>query len=241
MSAGARSRRAELRGIAEAALGHRFARPALLDDALDHAARIGGRTRRGGEVAHERLEFLGDRVLGLIIAEALLERFPSEPEGSLNLRLVSLVREETLAGIAREIGLDGWLRRCAGTPQAEAAATPTILADALEALIAALYLDGGLDTARRFVGTRWQARLDANPVPRRDAKTALQEWAQARGLPLPGYRLLAMTGPDHAPEFEVEVRLANLAPASGRGASKRVAEQLAAATLLRRLAGDPAP
>lgn len=237
MSAAARGRHDELRAAAETALGHRFAGPALLDAALDHAGRIGGRPRRGGaDTAHERLEFLGDRVLGLIVAESLLARFPDEAEGSLNLRLVELVRAETLAGIAREIGLDGWLRSRADSAQADAAATPAILADALEALLGALWLDGGLEPARRFIAARWQRHLAGAPAPRRDAKTELQEWAQARALPLPEYRLAAVTGPDHAPAFEVEAGVAGHEPATGRGASKRAAEQAAAAALLARLA-----
>jgi ribonuclease-3 len=235
-----RGKRAELRTAAEAALGHRFATPALLDDALAHAVRIGGRSgAAAGRVTHERLEFLGDRVVGLLIAEALLERFPGEAEGSLNLRLVGLVRAETLAEIAQEIGLDALLRALSGDA-ADAAPTPTILADALEAVVAALYLDGGLDAARRFVTEHWRSRLADSPPPRRDAKTALQEWAQARALPLPSYRLVAATGPDHAPAFAVEVSLPGIGQAAGHGPSKRTAEQQAAAALLQRLTGEPA-
>ncbi len=234
-------RRADLRTAAETALGHRFAMPALLDDALAHAVRIGGRARTAaGRVSHERLEFLGDRVLGLLIAEALLERFPGEPEGSLNLRLVGLVRAETLAEIAQEIGLGALLQARSADAPADAAPTPTILADALEAVVAALYLDGGLDAARRFVTEHWRSRLADSPPPRRDAKTALQEWAQARALPLPSYRLVAATGPDHAPEFAVEVSLPGIGQATGHGTSKRTAEQRAAAALLHRLTGEPA-
>lgn len=236
----AHGKRAELRTVAEAALGHRFTTPALLDDALAHAVRIGGRAgSAAGRVTHERLEFLGDRVVGLLIAEALLERFPGEPEGSLNLRLVGLVRAETLAEIAHEIGLDALLRARSGEAP-DAAPTPTILADALEAVVAALYLDGGLDAARRFVTEHWRSRLADSPPPRRDAKTALQEWAQARTLPLPSYRLVATTGPDHAPEFAVEVSLPGIGQAAGHGPSKRTAEQQAAAALLQRLTGEPA-
>jgi ribonuclease-3 len=236
----ARGKRAEARAAAEAALGHRLATPALLDDALAHAARIGGRGGpAAGRVTHERLEFLGDRVVGLLIAEALLQHFPGEAEGSLNLRLVGLVRAETLAEIAHEIGLDALLRARSGDAPADAAPTPTILADALEAVVAALYLDGGLDAARRFVMEHWRSRLADSPPPRRDAKTALQEWAQARALPLPRYRLIAATGPDHAPEFAVEVSLPGIGEAAGRGTSKRSAEQQAAAALLQRLTGEP--
>jgi ribonuclease-3 len=227
-----RRRRAALHPVIEAATGHRFAAPALLDDVLAHADRVVGRRKGRATPGHERLEFLGDRVLGLIIAHALIERFPGEPEGVLNLRLVELVRAETLAEIAQALGVDGWLRE--GAALAEAPVSTTLLADTLEALLGALYLDGGLSAAEAFVRRHWAERL-RHVAPRRDAKTALQEWAQARGRPLPAYRLVAAAGPDHALEFEVEAALDGAEPAKGRGRSKRAAEQAAAASLLARL------
>jgi ribonuclease III len=228
----------QLRPEIEAALGHVFADKRLLDESLAHAARLGGRGRRYGRAAHERLEFLGDRVLGLIVAEALIERFPDEAEGALNLRLVELVRAETEAEIAACLGVERWLRARAGAVDGQV--TTTLLADTLEALIAALYLDGGIETARGFVMRYWGDRFDAGGQPRRDAKTALQEWAQARGLALPSYRLVATSGPDHAPQFAVEVGLAGVAAESGSGPSKRIAEQEAAGRLLARLVESPA-
>jgi ribonuclease-3 len=222
-----------LRPRIEAALGHRFANPRWIDEALDHAGRIGGRHGAHPPVAHERLEFLGDRVLGLLIAEALVSRFPDEPEGALNLRLVELVRAETEAEIAAALGVPAWLRARAG--QAGTQIPPSLLADTLESLIAGLYLDGGLEVARTFVLRQWESRLEAVGGPRRDAKTALQEWAQARGLALPAYRRVATTGPDHAPYFAVEVLLPGHLPQSGEGPSKRMAEQAAAAKLLETL------
>jgi ribonuclease-3 len=231
---GVRRRQAALHPVVEAAVDHHFADPALLDDVLAHADRLTGRRKGRPALGHERLEFLGDRVLGLIVAHALIERYRDEPEGALNLRLVELVRAETLAGIAAELGVEGWLRQVAGA--AEATATTTLLADTLEALIGALYLDGGLAAAEAFVRRHWAERLQ-RAAPRRDAKTALQEWAQARGLALPTYRVTEAAGPDHELVFAVEVALDDLAPAGGQGRSKRAAEQAAAARLLERLQG----
>src|SRR5262249_14897030 len=155
-------------------LGHVFADKTLLDESLAHSSRLGGRHSRHRSAAHERLEFLGDRVLGLVVAEALIERHPGEAEGALNLRLVELVRAETQAQIATELGVEGWLRSNAAA--VGGAVTATLLADTLEALIAALYLDGGLDVARSFILRHWSDRLASAGPPRRDAKTKLQEW-----------------------------------------------------------------
>jgi ribonuclease-3 len=211
----------------EDALGHRFAEPQLLQDALAHAGRVGGR-HSSGLPRHERLEFLGDRVLGLVIAEALLQRHPADPEGALSRRLAALVRAETLARIAGELGVEGWLRPAAGSGPV----TDSVLADTLESVIGALYLDGGLAVAQQFVLDRWAGLLDDMGEPLRDPKTALQEWAQARALPLPAYRLVEAAGPDHAPSFRVEVTVGEAPPALGEGRSKRTAEQIAAARLL---------
>lgn len=219
-------------GAASAILGHEFRDSRLLEQALGHSGRLQG--RKGGAIpSHERLEFLGDRVLGLIIASTLLERHPEEAEGSLNLRLVQLVRAETLAEVGTMLGVEAWLREDAGG--VDLAPTPAVVADTVEALIGALYLDGGLETAEGFVRRHWTPLLDRDPRPLRDPKTALQEWAQARGLPLPAYRLVSTEGPDHAPRFVVEVAVGTSAPAGGNGASKRAAEQMAAEGMLRQL------
>lgn len=220
------------RVAAQAAIGHEFRDPRLLDQALGHSDRLNG--RKGAAVSrHERLEFLGDRVLGLVIANSLLERHQDEAEGSLNLRLVRLVRAETLAEVGMALGVGNWLREGAGG--ADVPVTPAVIADTVEALIAAIYLDGGLEAAECFVRRNWASMLDQAPRPLLDSKTALQEWAQARSLPLPSYRLVATEGPDHAPRFEVEVVVGGMPPAGGKGASKRVAEQNAAEGLLRQL------
>lgn len=217
----------------QSAIGHTFKEPGLLRQALAHARRLKGTKRKAAVPSHERLEFLGDRVLGLIVASVLLERYPTEPEGVLNLRLVQIVRAEALAEVGHGLGVEQWLRHGAG--DAAAPVTPMVLADTVEALIGALYLDGGLEAADRFVRQHWAGLLDSEPRPRLDAKTALQEWAQARGLSLPHYRLVGSDGPDHAPLFVVEVSVAEGVPARGSGASKRAAEQLAAESLLQQL------
>ncbi|MGE0253826.1 MAG: ribonuclease III [Alphaproteobacteria bacterium] len=211
-------------------LGHRFARPDLLAEALAHASAGSGRD-------YQRLEFLGDRVLGLVIAEHLLERFPTASEGDLTPRLVALVRQETLAEIGAALGLGAHILTSPGEAGAGVRASPAILADIVEAIIAALYLDGGLAAARAFILRHWAALVDT-ALPPRDAKTALQEWAQARRLPLPSYRVAGRTGPDHAPEFTVEASVRGQPPATAAGPSKREAEQRAASLLLATL-GEP--
>lgn len=214
------------------ALDHRFQDPGLLARALTHRSHV--KARQGGLESNERLEFVGDRVLGLLIAEWLVERFPAEREGGLGRRLARLVDRDTLAAVARGIGLGAAL----AIPPAEEAAgvreRDSVLADACEALIGALYLDGGLEAARRFVRRHWAGLVERMAEAPRDPKTALQEWAQARGLPLPDYRTVATEGPSHRPRFTVAVSLGESA-AEAQGATKREAEKRAAALLLARL------
>lgn len=220
----------ELSGL-EQALGHRFRDPALLRHALTHASATGGGAA-GIRDSNERLEFLGDRVLGLLVAELLYARFPDEPEGALGRRFAAAVRRETLADVARAVGIGEHLVLAPGEDLDGGRAKPGMLEDACEAVVAALYLDGGLDAARAFVEAHWIPHLDLNrPVPK-DAKNELQEWALARGLPLPVYREASRSGPDHAPEFRIEVMLPGFAPAAGTGPSKRQAERMAAEMLL---------
>ncbi len=222
-------------GLAEH-LGHGFARPELLTRALTHPSAA---TRQDGiDDSYERLEFLGDRVLGLIVADLLMARFPQEAEGALALRHAELVRRETLAEVAREIGLDDYLRLAKGEEAAGERQNPALLANACEAVIAALYLDGGLPVAWAFVERLWAARLEADVRPPQDAKTALQEWAQGRALGLPNYREVGREGPAHEPHFTLEVAVEGQEPARGEGRSKRLAEQAAAARLLARIRGD---
>ena len=213
-----------------ALLRHSFADAALLEEALTHSSR--GRAR-----SYERLEFLGDRVLGLIVAEMLVRRFPSEPEGALAVRFALLVSGDSLASVAADIDLGAHIAFSAGEADSGARDNPSILADVCEAVIGALYLDGGLEPARRFVEPLWQPLLEAELQPRQDAKTALQEWAQGRGLPLPNYQEVARSGPAHEPIFTVQVLVEGSEPTEGQGRSKRAAEQEAAGRLLARLTG----
>lgn len=221
-------------------IGHDFARPELLAEALTHPSALsadGGRRRRTKPVrrGYERLEFLGDRVLGLVVADLLWRRFEGEAEGSLTRRLAHLVHRAALARIARSIGLGAQLKFSPAEAAAGAAANPTILADACEAVIAAIYLDGGFAAAATFVRRFWEPLLDEMAVPPRDPKTELQEWAQARGLGLPRYEVVAKSGPDHALRFTVAASIANHEPTTATGSAKRVAEAAAAAALLERL------
>ena len=219
------------------ALDHRFSDPALLREALTHTStdpQDRGRARHG----YERLEFLGDRVLGLVIAEWLLERFPAEAEGSLAKRHTALVRRETLAHVARGLDLGRYLILSPGEAESGGRENDGLLADACEAVIAALYLDGGLEAARRFIRSAFADSIDRHTRPPQDAKTALQEWAQARSLPLPHYATVSRSGPDHRPLFEVQVSIQGHPPATASGASKRIAERLAATRLFDRLQAD---
>ena len=211
-----------------AILDYRFSDRRLLRDALRHPSIASGGARATG---YERLEFLGDRVLGLVIADLLLKRFPSEPEGHLARRLAALVRRDALAEVARRIDLGRFIMLSRGEEDGGGRTKAGTLADCQEAVIGALYLDGGLDAAAAFIRRHWEERL-ATRNPPRDPKTALQEWAQGRGLPLPLYETVASEGPDHAPAFTVSVTIEGHPPATATGNSKRVAERAAADRLL---------
>lgn len=216
----------------EASLGYEFEDLSLLAQALTHASRS---AQSGGrESDNERLEFLGDRVLGLVVAELLLEQFPGAREGELAPRLNVLVRKETLADIATALGLPPLLRLAKGEAKGALHLQPNVLADACEAVIAALYLDGGLVPARAFVRRVLAPRLaELTHVPR-DPKTTLQEWAQGKGIAAPRYVITGREGPDHEPRFAVAVEVEGFAPVGGEGPSKRAAEQAAAGEFLRR-------
>jgi ribonuclease III len=225
-------------------IGHVFARPALLAEALTHPSAVGparGKSRRRSVQRHyERLEFLGDRVLGLVIADLLWHRFETEPEGHMTQRMADLVRRETVARVALDIGLDRHLMLSPSEAAAGAARNPSILANVCEAVIAAIYLDGGLPAAEGFIRRWWEPLIDGMGGPPRDPKTRLQEWAQARGLGLPVYRLVASEGPDHAPRFTVAASVGQSGEASASASSKRAAEAEAAASLLEQFAGPKA-
>lgn len=214
-------------------LGHSFARAELLREALTHRSAVRGRGH--GSASNERLEFMGDRVLGLLIAEWLVERYPREQEGELGRRLAHLVSQPVLTAVAEAIGLGTALAVSPGEAKAGVKQRATVLADALEAALGALFLDGGLGPARGFVRRAWQDAMTAQAEPPKDAKTALQEWAQKRGLELPAYSVTVRSGPPHAPAFTVMVSVGNHS-GTGSAGSKRAAEQLAAAELLRSVA-----
>jgi ribonuclease III len=224
-------------------IGHSFSRPSLLAEALTHPSALtpprGKRQRRSLMPRnYERLEFLGDRVLGLVIADLLWRRFERAPEGELTERFHHLAQGSTIARVARTIGLQHCLVLSPADAAAGGANNPSILADACEALVAAIYLDGGLPAAEAFIHRWWGPLVDEVPVPPRDPKTRLQEWAQARGLGLPRYRIVATEGPEHALRFTVAVCVAQSDEASATASSKRAAETEAAAALLALLTHD---
>ncbi len=223
---------AQLAGFA-ARLGHEFADPALLVRAVTHASMSS--THRDD---NQRLEFLGDRVLGLVIAEALLLADRAAAEGLLAPRYNAMVRRETCADVARDIGLGEVLKLGRSEMQSGGRRKEALLADAMEAVIAAVYNDAGFDAARKVVLQHWQARIGTVAADARDAKTALQEWAQARGEPPPVYTEIARSGPDHQPVFTIRVTLQSGAHAEATAGAKRQAEQAAAQSLLERVEHD---
>ncbi len=214
----------------ETALGHSFGDARLLRLALRHAS--AGFAAGGHGTSNERLEFLGDRVLGLCVSELLCETFPHDSVGELARRHAQLVSGDALERVARAIGLPRFIRVGRGGHEADAAPNPNIVADACEAVIAALYLDGGLAAAAAFVRRAWAPLLAEAQVAPKDPKTALQEWAQGQGLSLPIYEEVSRQGPDHQPVFVIRVRLGDGREASACGPSKRLAEAQAAKALL---------
>ncbi|HYM18618.1 MAG TPA: ribonuclease III [Micropepsaceae bacterium] len=214
----------------EEKLGYRFSDPRLLSLALSHAS--------VGQESNERLEFLGDRVLGLIVAEKLYADFPNQTEGGLAVRLNALVRREACSKVAEDVGLAPYLIMAKAESGSGGRQKSAILSGACEAVIAAIYLDGGLDAARNFIMRYWQDAFSNLKPELRDAKTALQEWSQAAERPdrsQPRYSVKERVGPDHSPFFTVEVRIAGQEPECGEGPTKRDAEQDAARRLLQRL------
>ncbi len=209
-------------------IGHRFQKPSLLFQALTHASALASNPAGN----NERLEFLGDRVLGLVISDSLIKLYPNTDEGGLAPRLNELVRRETCAAVAQEIDLGAVLILAPSESNAGGRQKTAILADACEALIGALYLDGGLEAARAFVERYWSERLANLAHAPQDAKTALQEWSQGKGLAVPDYQIISRTGPDHDPRFIVRVEVKGCDPCEGGGTNKRAAEQAAAEALL---------
>lgn len=205
----------------EKKLGHKFKDKELLSNALTHSSTGGGRD-------YERLEFLGDRVLGLVIAETLYQKFPDEAEGDLAKRLAALVQGELLAAIATEIYLGAYIRFSDAEAQAGGAKNNNILSDVFESVIGALYLDSGLDACRTLIARLWDDKFHAMKTPPQHPKTSLQEWAQGKGLPLPVYKIVAQHGPDHAPVFDIELTVKGFKPVLAQGRTRQDAEKNAA-------------
>ena len=230
--------RADRSGL-EASLGHRFASPDLLGRALSHISGIAGANARAE--SYQRLEFLGDRVLGLAVSAMLYAEFPRATEGELSRRLADLVRRESCAEVAAAWDVGPYLRLGPGEVLSGGRGRQAILADVCEALIGAVFLDAGYEAAAALVRRAWQPRMLSPRRALQDPKTSLQEWAQARGKPTPAYAETERSGPAHAPRFVVTVSVEACEPAAGAGPSKRVAEQEAAAAFMRREGFGPLP
>lgn len=217
-------------------LGYQFADLSLLRQALTHSSAASQQNAPD----YERLEFLGDRVLALFAADTLMAAYPDADQGGLATRLNAVVRKETCAGVAAALGLGDFIILSPSETQSGGRSKEAILADICEAVLGAIYLDGGIDAARAVFAAQWTDLIDALEVQPRDAKSALQEWAQARGFALPRYRLVARDGPDHMPQFAIEVSVGGQDPCRGEGASKKEAERTAARACLIRLGVWPA-
>lgn len=217
----------------ENALGHAFQNRQLLEQALTHPSLA--RTRLARKSSNQRMEFLGDRVLGLVIADMLYDAYPNEEEGAMARRHTALVRSESLSRVADQIGLASYIHLGSSEEDAGGRNNPALLADACEAVIAAIYLDAGMEPADTFIRRYWQPMMEENTQPPQDAKTALQEYAQGKGMTLPCYQEISRSGPAHDPVFTIEVSIKGHSPATATGNSKRVAEQAAATLLLNEL------
>jgi ribonuclease-3 len=216
----------------EARIGHKFADPNLLTTAITHVSALKPQRKRGD--SYQRLEFLGDHVLGLIVSDMLYRAFPNADEGEMSKRLADLVRKESCADVAKSLGLTDDIKLGAVGAGAGARLRKSVLGDICEAVIGAIFLDGGYAAAAAFVERNWTERMRKPRQPLRDPKTVLQEWAQGKGLPTPVYREVERTGPHHDPQFRVAVDLPGLAPAEGVGGSKRAAEKVAASVMIAR-------
>ena len=217
----------------EASTDYCFSEKSLALTALTHSS-----VAKKHQLSNERLEFLGDRVLGLVIAEMLYAQFPDEDEGALGYRFPALVRAEALARVADKLGVGSYLLIDDREFTNNSKRKTSVLSNTCEAIIAALYIDGGLKAAEKFIRVHWQPLLEEDLTPPKDAKTLLQELVQGRGLDVPRYQVTDRRGPDHAPQFTVEVSVKNEPSATGTGPSKRAAETAAAETLYMNLTGQ---
>lgn len=228
--------RAEAVDALEARLGHVFGDRALLERALTHASvSEGAPPGAHGARDNERLEFLGDRVLGLLVAERLSRDFPTADEGQLSSSLHALVDKTACARVGEALGVGAALRLSPGETKTGGRRKAGVIADAVEAILAAVYLDGGLEAARGMFDRAWAEELAAPPSRTvTNPKSVLQEWAQGQSKPLPAYRIADRTGSDHAPTFTVEVSVAGIAPLTAQGRSRQEAEKAAAMAMLKR-------
>ncbi len=221
--------------VSDTAFGHAFRHPALLREALTHRSAVPRSAGRAATVrSNERLEFVGDRVLGLLMAEWLAERFPHEPEGLLARRHAELVAEPQLAAVGGTLGISDKLIVAPNEARAGVGRGVAVVADAMEAVLGAIYLDGGLDAARRLVRDAWGGAVDAQAKPPKHPKSDLKEWLEARGTALPPFLEVSRSGPAHALEFTVSVSALGQT-GTGCAGTKQVAERDAAADLLRQL------
>ena len=220
----------------EARIGHKFADPTLLTTAFTHVSALKPTRKKGDKRgdSYQRLEFLGDHVLGLVVSDMLYRAFPKADEGELSKRLADLVRKESCADVAKLLGLADDIKLGQVGAGAGARLRKSVLGDICEAVIGAVFLDGGYAAAAQFVERNWTERMHKPRRPLRDPKTVLQEWAQAKRLPTPVYREVERTGPHHDPQFRVAVDLPGLEPAEGVGGSKRAAEKVAASVMIER-------
>ncbi len=216
----------------EQRLGHKFADISLLTTAFTHVSAL--KSSRGRCDSYQRLEFLGDHVLGLVVSDMLYRAFPQADEGELSKRLADLVRKETCIDVAKSLDLQEGVKLGAVGAGAGARLRRSVLGDICEAVIGAVYLDGGYAAAATFVEQNWLERMRKPVRPLRDPKTVLQEWAQGKGLPTPVYREVERTGPHHDPRFRVAVELPGLEASEGIGGSKRAAEKAAASAMIAR-------
>ena len=219
----------------EAIIEYTFNNKKLLEEALTHPSKT--RLTKQKMFNYQRLEFLGDSVLGLVITEMLYHAFPNESEGSLAKRLAGLVRSETIAIVGKKLGIEPYIIMASSEEQSGGRANASNIEDVCEALIGAIYVDGGLEPAKAFIVEHWHDLLKRQALPPKDAKTALQELVQGQGKPLPEYVVIASSGPSHAPEFTIELRVLGAEPQSATGNSKRAAEQKVAQVMLEKLGG----
>jgi ribonuclease III len=226
----------EARAALEARIGHKFADPSLLTTAFTHVSALKPTRKKGDKRgdSYQRMEFLGDHVLGLIVSDMLYRAFPNADEGELSKRLADLVRQESCVEVAKALALVDDIKLGQVGAGAGARLRKSVLGDICEAVIGAVFLDGGYAAAAQFVERNWTERMRKTRRPLRDPKTALQEWAQGKGLPTPVYREIERTGPHHDPQFRVAVELPGLEAAEGIGGNKRAAEKAAASVMIAR-------